>query len=143
MNWGTKIIIGMALFMAFIMAMAAKMVLSGAEDDLVEKNYYEKGLQYDQSYNLQSVAVSDSVVPTFEAAQDHLIISFKSAPEKYKLLCLRPSDSKLDFVYQGAALDNKKMLVSREKLKSGPWNFHLEFTINDKEYLVERQMTIQ
>lgn len=47
MNWGTKLIIGMALFMAFIIGLAVFMLNSNA-DPLVDKDYYEKGLKYDE-----------------------------------------------------------------------------------------------
>ena len=141
MNWGTKIVIGMVLFMAFIIAMATKMVISGGDDDLVEKDYYEKGLDYDKQYNLQQNAVTDSVIPDFSASQDGFIISF-SEPATYRLVCKRPSDSSFDRVIAGETHADMQLMISRNELKSGPWNLHLEYTIKRKHYLVEREITM-
>lgn len=139
MNWGTKLMIGMGLFMAFIIAMATKMVISGGDDDLVEKDYYEKGLAYDKVYNLKTEAVRDSVIPDFDASQNGLIITFKS-PVSYKLVCKRPSDSKLDRLFEGQTADGDQLSIPRVQLKSGPWNIYLSFTVNSKQYLVEREI---
>ena len=131
----------MALFMTFILAMATKMVIDGGEDDLVEKDYYEKGLDYDKEYDLQTVAMTDSVIPEFTISQNGLIISFKS-PVSYKLVCKRPSDSKLDRVFQGQADEDNRMSIPGDELKSGPWNLHLQFTVNGKDYVVAREITM-
>ena len=127
--------------MTFIIAMATKMIISGGDDDLVEKDYYEKGLAYDLNYNKQQKAISDSVIPDIVIDQKGLAISFTSAA-KYKLVCKRPSDSKLDRVFESLAKEEKSLFIPREQLKSGPWNFHLEFSIGDNAYLVEREMVM-
>ena len=127
--------------MAFIIAMATKMVISGGDDDLVEKDYYEKGLAYDVNYNMQQEAIRDSVIPDFAINQSGLTISFTSAA-KYKLVCKRPSDSKLDRIFESLATEEKSLFIPREQLRSGPWNMHLEFSIGDNKYLVKREMVM-
>ena len=141
MNWGTKVVIGMALFMAFILAMATKMVIDGGDDDLVEKDYYEKGLAYDRVYDLKTMAITDSVVPDFKVGEEGLVISFKS-PSAYKLVCKRSSDSSLDQVFEEKINEVVSFVVPKGKLKKGPWNLIIEFSSNGKEYLVEREMTM-
>lgn len=133
--------IGMGLFMAFIIAMSVKMFMIAGEDDLIEKNYYEKGLAYDQDYNLQQDAINDSVVPVFKADEKRLIIRFTSAAS-YKLICKRPSDSKLDRIFTGYADENDPLILPGDAFKAGPWKFHLEFTSNGKPYLVEREINM-
>ena len=131
----------MGLFMAFIIAMATKMIISGGDDDLVEKDYYEKGLAYDKVYNLKTDAVTDSVIPDIAATQNGRIISFKS-PVTYKLVCKRPSDSKLDRVFEGQSLEGDSLSIPRNQLRSGPWNMYLSFNAGGKDYLVEREIMI-
>jgi hypothetical protein len=142
MNWGTKVVIGMALFMIFIMSMAVKMVISAGEDDLVDKDYYEKGLAYDKDYDQQQNALRDSVIPSITTDQNGISISFNS-PVKYKIFCQRPSDSRLDRIFEGTAESDSKVFLSRNELKSGPWNLRLEFTAGGKQYLVEREMMMR
>lgn len=138
MNWGTKIVIGLALFMTFIIAMATKMVISGGDDELVEKDYYEKGLDYDSRYNQQRDAVTDSVVPLFTSGPHGLTIQF-SSPVRYKLVCRRASDAKLDKVFISST-GEESFFIPNEKLKSGPWKMHLSFSVKGKAYLVEREI---
>lgn len=133
--------IGMGLFMAFIIAMSVKMFMIASDDDLVEKNYYEKGLAYDVDYNLQQDAIRDSVVPVFKADQRGLNILFTSAAQ-YKLVCKRPSDAKLDRVFSGEADENDQLFLPKNEFEPGPWKFHLEFTINGKPYLVEHEIVM-
>jgi len=141
MNWGIKIIIGFALFMIFIIAMASKMFLSSGEDELVDEDYYEKGLAYDKDYDLQENARSDSVIPQFLAEKAGLTIVFKS-PANYKLQCQRPSDIKLDRHSKGTTGSGNLLFIPANVLTSGPWNLHLEFTIGGKEYMVRREIVM-
>lgn len=139
MNWGTKIVIGLALFMTFIIAMATKMFISAGDDDLVENDYYEKGLSYDKQYDLQRLAQADSVIPYIKVDQSGLAITFTSS-SNYKLLCRRASDSALDKLISGSTGSDNLLFVSRSELKSGPWKLHIEFTQAGKDYLVEHEI---
>jgi len=47
MNWGTKIALALALFMALIVSFGVYMV-SRDTDSLVAEDYYERGLNYDR-----------------------------------------------------------------------------------------------
>jgi len=127
--------------MVFILAMATKMVIDGGDDDLVEKDYYEKGLAYDKVYDLKTLAVTDSVIPDFEASGEGLVVLFKS-PSTYKLVCKRSSDSSLDQVFEEKINEVDRFVVPAGKLKKGPWNLIIEFSSNGKRYLVEREMTM-
>jgi len=54
MNWGTKIVIALASFMALIVSFGVYMVSSDT-DSLVAEDYYERGLNYDQLRTVDSV----------------------------------------------------------------------------------------
>ncbi|WP_187774767.1 FixH family protein [Pedobacter sp. BS3] len=141
MSWGTKIIIGMGVFMAFIVAMGAKMIWSSGSDGLVEQNYYEHGLKYDQDYIRKSNAVRDSIVPDFFADKYGLTISFRF-PVQYKLNCRYLANARFDRVFEGYTDEDGCIIIPRKKLKKGMWLFRLEFTVNNIPYLVERTMKI-
>lgn len=139
MNWGTKISIGLGLFMAFIVGMGIKMILSNS-DDLVESDYYEKGLAYNQDFKEQQDAVRDSVIPEIAASDKGLSIQFDK-PASYTLVCKRPSDVKLDKYFSGELNNqNESLFIPKEELRSGVWQIGLEFTIKGKKYLVERKI---
>ena len=140
MNWGTKLMIGMGLFMAFIVVLVYKMVTS-PEDAMIDKNYYEKGQAYDTVYNAKQRAIQEGMVPKIEVNQNGLSIVF-SQPADYKLICKRPSDSKLDRQFEGKLAEDFTIYIPKEDLKAGPWKINLEYTINGRNYLVEREITM-
>lgn len=54
MNWGTTIIIALALFMTLIVSFGIYMV-SQDTDSLVAEDYYERGLNYDKLHGADSL----------------------------------------------------------------------------------------
>ena len=62
MNWGKGIVIGMGLFMAFIVTLVVIMMRQNI--DLVREDYYQKELAYDDQYNAEKAYVdaNDSIV---------------------------------------------------------------------------------
>jgi len=57
MNWGTKIVIALALFIALIVSFGVYMV-SQDTDSLVAEDYYERGLNYDRLHGIDSSRIS-------------------------------------------------------------------------------------
>ncbi|MGI4729762.1 MAG: FixH family protein, partial [Janthinobacterium lividum] len=86
MNWGTKLVIGMAVFMAFIIGLGLMMVTSKS-DDLVDANYYENGLKYDRDYNRKEQVLKDHAQPEININPESLILKFT-----------QPATGKLRFV---------------------------------------------
>src|SRR5690606_36918435 len=138
MNWGTKLVIGMALFMSFILILVLKMAFS-PEDALIDKDYYEKGQNYNVEYDAKQRAVQDSVVPEINVSEDGLTINFKQAVD-YKLTAKRPSDIKMDKQFDGKTDETFSINLPESELAKGPWKLTLQFNISDKEYLVEREI---
>ena len=81
MNWGTKLLIGMGLFMAFIITLAVLMIKSGS-DDLVDKDYYQKGIEYDKDYERKSQMQKDQAEPEISIGESIRII-FKNVISKF------------------------------------------------------------
>lgn len=140
MNWGTKLMIGMALFMSFIVILVLRMVFS-TPDALIDNNYYEKGQTYNTEYNAKQVAVKDSVVPEIEINESGLDFTF-TEPAQYKLVCKRPSDAEMDLEFKGKLEPDLRLHIPRSKLEKGSWHLRLEYTIADKAYLVVREIVM-
>ncbi len=62
MNWGTKLIIGTALLMSFIITLAVLMIRNDS-DDFIDANYYEKGIEYDKDYERKNQLIEDKAEP--------------------------------------------------------------------------------
>ena len=139
MNWGTKLTIALISFMAFIVSMGARMVLSN-EDALIDKDYYERGLKYDKEYNENKQALQDSIIPEVNIKQSALSISFP-VPVKYKLICKKLSDANKDRVYT-ANTESRNIQVDAGELEKGTWLLTIEYHVQQKAYLVKRQIAL-
>jgi hypothetical protein len=138
MNWGTKLMIAMGLFMAFILTLSLKMIFSNS-DALVEKDYYEQGINYSKKYDAKQLAIADSVVPAIETDDAGLVISFTSAAV-CKLTFKRMSDATLDTTFIRQTDHDFNIQIPGDELKSGPWRLSMDYTINDQEYLFEKEI---
>lgn len=130
----------MGLFMAFIITLSVKMITSN-DDALIEKDYYEKGLKYDETYNAKQEAVTDSVVPLIEENDEGLNISF-SDKAKCKMTFKRLSDAKMDTTIERNTDEDFTIQVFEEDLKSGRWMLSLKYIIDNKAYLLEREINM-
>ena len=137
MNWGKGIVIGLAAFMSFVVFLVVLMFR--APDDSYDKDYYEKGLSYDKEYTQKQNVLDDNAKPeiTFEGAK--LMILFK-AIESGKLTLYRPSDNKLDQVFD---LKHQQTEINTNDLAKGEWKLIAEWNYSGKSYLYEQNVFIQ
>ena len=126
MNWGTGMAITMVAFMAFIIVLAVKM--SNIETNLVEKDYYEKGQNFDKINEMKSNFIKKGdVLSIFD--MDSGYIHF-----------YRPSSRKLDFKMNCASRSTVKVDVST--LLRGAWNVKVMVFKDGIGYLTEEAIEI-
>ncbi len=141
MNWGTKIVIGMAVFIAFIIGMAIIM-LSSETDALVETDYYEKGIGYDSDYKKKEQVMADKAQPAITLSKNDISFKFKQ-PAKGNIKFLRPANNKLDRDIQlNTTADNMLILPAKDFAK-GRWRLVLNWNSLGKDYLYEKEIFIQ
>ena len=119
MNWGTKLIIGMLSFMTFIVVLGVLMIRSDS-DALVETNYYEKGLNYDEEYAAKTQVGKDQAQPDVNITEATISIVFKtSAKGKVKLTRndSKSSDTTVQFITKTGNLN-----LNISKLAKGRWH---------------------
>jgi hypothetical protein len=119
MNWGTKLIIGMLLFMSFIVVLGVLMIRSDS-DALVETNYYEKGLNYDDEYAAKTQVGKDQASPEITITAADISIIFKtSAKGKVKLTRndSKSSDTTVKFITKSGKLN-----LNISRLAKGRWH---------------------
>lgn len=140
MNWGTKLVIGMICFMSFIIVLAIKMINSKS-DALVDTDYYEKGLAYDEDYKRKENVKTDDAAPVISITESFILLTFKDkAVGELKLV--RNSDKRLD----------KKISISTDSLhtvkipligiEKGQWRLIISWTTDGKAYLNEQEIII-
>ncbi|RZK73276.1 MAG: nitrogen fixation protein FixH [Pedobacter sp.] len=142
MNWGTKLVLGMAAFMSFIIGMVIYMFKQHGNDALVEEDYYEKGINYDKEYDAKSNALNDDATPEIKQSQSQLIIQLKDAAD-YKLTLMRPSAKEKDIKSSGKTIgDQNLIIIEAVNLDKGLWSLKLEWRSNGKDYMYTKDVTI-
>ncbi|HEY0669145.1 MAG TPA: FixH family protein [Sphingobacteriaceae bacterium] len=139
MNWGKKLILGMASFMIFIVVLGSIMIMRSDNDALIENDYYEKGQTYDKVYNAKKDAADDMITPVITTDQYGVTITFPVAVE-YKLHCKRSSDYRMDKIIKGNTDNNCTIKLMKGDLAPGPWLLKIEYTPDEKIYLFEGEI---
>lgn len=139
MNWGTKLVIGMGLFMAFIITLVVFMMRSDS-DDLVDKDYYQKGIEYDKEYTQKNRVYQDKSEPYIYVG-DSLKIIFKK-PAIGSIRFLHPSDNKNDRTLNMETRENNEFVFPLNEISKGNWKLILEWKSEGREYLFEKNILI-
>lgn len=142
MNWGTKIVIGMGSFMLFIVGMVFYMLSMKDRDTLVEDDYYEQGIRYDETYNAEQNVFQDRVEPKVTVSDQQIIVQLKTEAD-FELKLMRPSSSKQDLSYNTKTIEpNHLILIDTHKMAKGLWIMTLKWTANHKKYLYKTNITL-
>lgn len=141
MNWGMKIVLGMGAFMVFIVCTVLYMVNKDT-DTLIDENYYENGLVYDEIYARKQNLQDDDAQPRITIQSDTLILYFSSEGVKGELNFLRSSDGSLDKIVPLYTLTNVFKLPIKT-LKKGSWILEVNWESNQREYLYSQSIFIQ
>lgn len=136
MNWGTKIIIGMLSFMLFIVTLGILMFRSET-DALVEDDYYEKGLKYDEAFKKKGNVLADHANPVIQVSENSIAITFK-ARANGRITLMRSADQRMDrsLSFNTDAL-NRVMLPLPAK---GQWKLIIKWSSAAKAYLYEQEI---
>jgi len=140
MNWGTKIFITLLIFMAAAIGTGIYMV-SQDHDTLIEDNYYEKGINYDSTYNQKTNVQELKAEPEISAKDNYLEIVFTENRNKGILTLQRTSDSSLDQQIPFSTED-KVLKISTDKLSSGEWKIRINWDHNNTPFLFEKDIFI-
>lgn len=141
MNWGKGIIIGMALFMGFILTLVT--IMMRQKIDLVEEDYYKRELNYDDQFNAQKTYASTAGKISFECKTDSLLIHFPKhfQSKKVTIQFQRPNDKNSDISF--TLKPQEKVFIPTTTFPKGVFNCTIHGTIQDQPYEMSRQVTIQ
>lgn len=140
MNWGTKIVLGLGTFMSFIIVLAVIM-FNSKTDALVEQDYYEKGIHYDETFNRKEQVIKDHAAPLISIQPELLNITF-SKPAKGTIRMVRNSDKKQDRIMPFETDTAMQVNLPLGGLKKGTWKLIAEWDSADKTYLTEQEIKL-
>ncbi len=142
MNWGTKIVLGMIAFMLFIVAMVVYMFKVHGNDAIVDEDYYEKGINYNQEYNATQNMLVDNATPTVNITKSQIILKLKDSAS-YEIKLMRPSTVKDNIQLKGSTLSTSNLiLIDRTTMHFGVWFLELRWTSKGKDYLYKTTLRL-
>jgi len=141
MNWGKGIILGMLVFMAFIITMAVLMFL--APNDEYDHQYYEKGLTFDRDYNREAGVYKDHVQPVIKADSRFLTLTFAQPVEDGKLILTRPADARMDKTFLLNGSTGNQVAIPLKQIATGHWQLVLNWQSSQKKYLYQQGIYIK
>lgn len=140
MNWGAKIFITLVIFIVVAVGTGIYMV-SQDHDTLIEDNYYEKGINYDSTYNQKTNVQELEAEPIISAKDNYLEIVFTESGNKGILNLQRTSDSSLDQQIPFSTEDSV-LKLSTDNLSSGEWKIRISWEHNNTPFLFEKNIFI-
>lgn len=142
MNWGTKIVLGMIAFILFIVAMVVYMFSVHGNDALVDKDYYEKGINYNQEYNAKHNVAEEGAQPIITINKSQVSIQLKDSAA-FELKLQRPSTVNDDILIKGNTSGKSNLIqLNSTTMPKGLWFLELKWKSNNKEYLFKKDITL-
>lgn len=129
----------MGLFMSFIITLAVLMIRSDS-DDLVDTNYYEKGIEYDKDYVRKTQLIEDKAEPQI-SVMDNMTIVFKSPAEGH-IRFIHPSDKTKDSIINLNSGTGTDVILPITSFRKGHWKVSLEWESNGKSYMFDKNIII-
>jgi len=145
LNWGTGLVIGMFLFISFILFLVYQMTTNNdLNHDLVTEGYYQKEMELqDNIYAQQNTAAMKKQITGIKNDMGYLL-QFPEAynPKKItgKVFLYRPSNKQLDFELP-LELTDPNLLIPDKRLLEGRWNITIDWEYEGKKFRFKKQIT--
>lgn len=148
-NWGTKLAFFAILFMGFVVFMVIR--ISQTDVPLVEENYYEKGIGYQQEINrkkdsegLINVFVGGIRMVGFDSSSRFVFLQKYSIGDTLNgnVFFYRASDAKMDFNKNFVLIDSVPTFIEVTHLQKGKWKLSLNWESNHVKHLFEKEIVL-
>jgi len=139
MNWGWRITI---VYSLFALTMIGAVIYSTTLDvNLVEEDYYETEVNYQQVINKKENALRDSATFNVAVVGDSVVIHFPTAVAQGKIYFIRAADVNNDKKFDLKVL-NGKQAFSKDLFKAGSYNLQIDWKGESADYYWEEKITI-
>jgi hypothetical protein len=143
-NWGTGILLFIILFL--LITIAGVIFSVRQNNDLVEKDYYDKGADYSHQIeiNKRSAIYQDSILLT--DTENFIVVRTCSELSKsvasITVYFFRPSDKEKDYTIEFKP-GNDSLLVEKSKLAHGRYLAKLSWEKDSKMYMIEKDIFVK
>jgi hypothetical protein len=143
-NWGTKLFIAMALFLIMLMTFVYMTTLQ--DHPLVEDEYYQKSLIYQEKLDKIENAKNLNENVKVELGSKYLSITFQSFfnPDSISgtIQIYRPSDPDFDINIRIKPDSNGALYLPAEKLHKGKYIVKIDYNYDGKGYYEEKSIFV-
>lgn len=140
-NWGTKLVIWIVAFVVFILSLVY-MSLS-YDVNLVEKDYYPKGLKYQSRIDaIENAKSIDANVNIIQNGNNLNVIISNIQPDSGNVTLFRPSDVSFDRKYE-LEPNTTALAIPVSDLTNGKYIVKCNWWQSGNEYYVEQVYSIK
>lgn len=135
-TWGHGIIVALGCFMIFIVTLV---ILGGNMGEMVDENYYEKTIKYQDEINAASRANALSPKPEIiQQANGYLLRFHQTQPDEGTVLFMRLNNSE-DDIYRPLNLNSKnEQLIHSVDLINGDYEVTLRWKQLGQDFLIKQ-----
>lgn len=139
MNWGWRITI---VYSLFALSMIGAVVYSTTLDvNLVEENYYEKEVSYQQVITKKENAIRDAATFEVNVVGDSVVVFFPTEVVQGKAYFIRAADVNNDKKFELKVV-NGRQVFSKELFKPGSYDLQIDWKGNEAEYYWEQKIVM-
>lgn len=139
MNWGWRIGI---VYTLFALSMIGAVIYSTTLDvNLVEENYYQREVEYQQVINKKQNTLQDSAAFAVQIVGDSVVLHFPKEVAQGKVYFVRAADVNNDKKFELKVV-NGQQVFSKDFFKPGSYDLQVDWKGNNKEYYWEQKITI-
>ncbi len=128
----------MILFMAFIVVLVTSMIKQNI--DVVETNYYERGIKYQQEIDSREGAENLMSVSNDEHSLYLKTLNLQSV--KGAVYFYRPSDMKKDFEVPFEMQSGELIAIPIDAIDKGLWNLKIKWNDSKGTHLIEKELML-
>ena len=140
MNWGKGIVLGMSLFIVFILVLV--IILMRQNVNLESADYYSKEINYEKE--LVAMRNAEAIEEKIKAIlqEDHLVLQLPQEGDfgKVTIKLIRPDNNTLDKEYSFD--DTRSFLIEKSELSKGAYKLEILYTFKGKECLQKETIYI-
>jgi len=142
-DWGTGLVIGMVLFIGFILSLVFLMTRDGSQHELVVEDYFKQELLLEDKLLSRRNYVALNAPISGTKTDQGWNLSFPEILNIEQItgtvFLYRPSNKQLDFAIP-LQMSGSNMLIPKDRLVDGRWNISVQFLHNGQPHLYEKQI---
>jgi hypothetical protein len=141
MNFGKGIIIGMALFMSFILYLVFNVMSTNT--DLESEDYYKREIEFGKEIQAANNANNATEKVDIKENDAFVVLQFpgNEKVDSLHVQLYRPNDQKDDKSFSDQ--ETNTLMIAKKELKKGTYQLNIHYSKNGKQFLQKEELFIK